>query len=395
MTKNMFTENFSLFPLDSRFHVDRDFKIIVLTGGPGGGKSTLLDVVKEWLKKEYGYSVYTMKEVASEMFDSGLLINPEFHIPNEDFQPIKISYQLAKENFFVQGVGRSVAKKKVLFLDRGVMDDKQYAGQPLFEEILRKYGLSYMDVRDRRYDAVLHHETAASLGDEYYINNVNRTESPEGARKRDLSTVESWVGHRHHRIIPAMIDFDKKLQLLKRHVLQILGEPEPLEIERKFLVEYCDPSKFSVPAETFQISQTYLKPNREGVCPRIRSVHQGSSAMFFETKKTFISAKKCREEERELSLDEYLDLLYDNDPKLCTIEKRRTYFIYNKQCFELDLFEQPYNNLALMEVELLSENDPIDLPPFIKIIREVTDDMRYKNGALAGLSLGTPGSIKE
>ena len=40
-------------------------------------------------------------------------------------------------------------------------------------------------------------------------------------------------------------------------------------------------------------------------------------------------------------------------------------------------------NLAVLEIELTDENDSVDFPPQLRIIREVTDDPSYKNAALA------------
>ncbi|MBI3632998.1 MAG: AAA family ATPase [Candidatus Vogelbacteria bacterium] len=378
-----------MFPVDARFHFGRDFKIIVATGGPCGGKITLSRKVIDWLKKDYGYSVFLLEEIASELFDHGILIDPVNHIPNKDFQEkLKIPYQLLKENIWVQGASLSADPKKLVWLDRSVLDDEQYAGKPLFNRVLSSYGLSRMDVRDRRSDAVLHFETAAALGSEFYVNNINRTETWEKALGRDLLIQHSWVGHRHWRMIPAMVNKGDKLELLKRHVLAILGEPEPIEIERKFLVEVTDPATLLVPNATSTIEQMYLLPNENGVRSRIRKVSCGASAMCFETVKTLISQGKYSEKEKEISLQEYLYLSGRRDPKRTKVKKTRTCFIYKHQYFELDNFLKPYTNLAFLEIELLNENDPVDLPPFVKVIREVTGINTFSNSSLANLSLG-------
>ena len=38
---------------------------------------------------------------------------------------------------------------------------------------------------------------------------------------------------------------------------------------------------------------------------------------------------------------------------------------------------------AILEVELDNENDEFELPPFIEVIREVTNDKAYRNYALS------------
>ena len=37
----------------------------------------------------------------------------------------------------------------------------------------------------------------------------------------------------------------------------------------------------------------------------------------------------------------------------------------------------------MAEVELQSENEPVDLPPCLTVIKEVTGDVRYRNARLA------------
>ena len=392
-----FTELNPVLPLGSSFHTDRDFKIIVLTGGPGSGKSSAMKRVKGWLEP-LGYTVYTQAEIATEIIAGvGLFIDDKLSLPNGVFQRFKVGYSLAKENCFVGAIKHSVAPKKVYILDRGVMEDEVYAGPEMFADILDELGLSRMDVRDRRYDAVFHLQTAGAIGDNFFSteNNIARTEDAELARIRDYKTIEAWVGHRHWRMIPAMVDKEQRFDLLRRHILAALGEPEPVEIERKFLVKYTDPKLLTVPYSTFEVEQSYLKRDSSGISPRIRSMMQGSSAMYFETRKVFKSAMESTENEKEINLHGYLSMGLNKNPKVSTIAKHRTYFVYKDQYFELDLFDHPYNDLALMEIELLDKSDPVNLPPFIEVVREVTDDLRYKNSNLGRLSLGQPGNWKD
>ena len=40
---------------------------------------------------------------------------------------------------------------------------------------------------------------------------------------------------------------------------------------------------------------------------------------------------------------------------------------------------------AICEIELCNENDIVELPDFINVIREVTDDETFKNSSIASL----------
>ena len=62
-------------------------------------------------------------------------------------------------------------------------------------------------------------------------------------------------------------------------------------------------------------------------------------------------------------------------------KKDRYCLMYNGTYYEIDIFPF-WKKQAYIEVELLSEDDKVILPDFIKVIREVTYDSRYKNSSL-------------
>ncbi len=210
-------------------------------------------------------------------------------------------------------------------------------------------------------------------------------------RGRDREILNAWIGHRHLRIIPALAGNRQRDGLLWKHVCRMLGIPKPLEVERKFLVEGLE-SPLSVHHNTVRIIQEYLKPEADGSVARIRKVvydpNSFSGQMMFKTIKRKISNMTREEIECEIDKHSYKLLHREVDPNTEAIIKNRTYFIYKDQYFELDEFVLPYDNLTLLEIELLEENDKVVLPPFVKIIKEVTGDSRYSNSHLARLSLG-------
>lgn len=148
------------------------------------------------------------------------------------------------------------------------------------------------------------------------------------------------------------------------------------EIERKYLVRY-PVLPLPVPAGITPIRQTYL------LCPpgtteRVRM----RGDRFFYTRKVRVTSVTAQEEERELSREEYETLLERRDPSLNVIEKQRQVFEWKGQVFELDLFPF-WKKQAVLEIELASEDTPVELPPFLTLIREVTEEPAYKNRRLA------------
>ena len=52
-----------------------------------------------------------------------------------------------------------------------------------------------------------------------------------------------------------------------------------------------------------------------------------------------------------------------------------------EQYFELDIFKD--KDLIMLEIELTEEQKVVHLPEWLPIIREVTDDLSYRNVAIA------------
>ena len=57
-------------------------------------------------------------------------------------------------------------------------------------------------------------------------------------------------------------------------------------------------------------------------------------------------------------------------------------FVYNNQYFSLDHIYSPIN-LWLLEIELIDKDDPVELPPFLNIDKEVTGVRGYSNYDIA------------
>jgi CYTH domain-containing protein len=253
-----------------------------------------------------------------------------------------------------------------------------------FKRLLKEHGTNETKERDS-YDAVFHLVTAAKGKEEVYTlaNNIARTETVEEARKLDDKLISAWTGHPHLRIIDNSTEFEQKLERLLKEIASFLGEPEPLEIERKYLIYYPNIKELeSMPNCTkVDITQTYLKSN-DGTERRIRARGIDGDYLYYLTEKKKITGLKRVEVERKLTQDEYLKLLMEQDNKLHTIHKTRYCLTENNQYFEIDTYPE-WDSEAIMEIELSSEDEEIKLPSFIKVIKEVTDDDSYKNYNMA------------
>ena len=161
-----------------------------------------------------------------------------------------------------------------------------------------------------------------------------------------------------------------------------LSHGEPLEIERKFLIEYPDTSVLEeMGCRKVEIYQTYLTVGLHMI-RRVRRMTEGEEVTFWYTEKMDISETTRIERENEITKDDYVELLKEADPNCQPIKKTRYYVYANDLCFEVDIFNE-WDDKAIAEVELNDENSVVVFPDYLKEIREVTRDKRYGNAGLA------------
>ena len=94
---------------------------------------------------------------------------------------------------------------------------------------------------------------------------------------------------------------------------------EPLEIERKFLIEMPDQTLLDRCPVRWEMWQTYLL-SRPGVSARVRR-RVGETEQFFHTEKQRLTDRTCVEREREIDAREYEALLAQRDPARVTITR--------------------------------------------------------------------------
>ena len=364
---------------------------IVLTGGPCAGKTNILNRLTQVLE-DRGYKVVTVFEAATSLILNGVC--PSENITMEDFQNFIIDAQIQNEDLFAKVAQYYNPDKVVMFCDRGVMDNCAYVDRDtVFKNMLDARGLSFADIYSR-YDAVLHLVTAADGAERFYQwndpesddigNNAARSESPREAREMDKKTLNAWVGHPHLRVFDNSTDFEGKINRVIAEVFALLGEPVPTEVERKFLIKM--PTSEQIEAlgcvSKTNIIQTYLKRKPNTAERRIRqrgTLSNGYS--FYYTEKMDLSNGVRVENERKISADEYLWLLTEADTSLHQISKVRHCFVYDRKYFEMDIY--PFSDkYAILEIELNDINEEFELPP-LDIVCEVTDDVNFRNSALA------------
>lgn len=363
---------------------------VVLTGGPCAGKSTALSTLVQKLE-ERGYKVITVIEAATKLILSGIV--PGKNISLLDFQMLVFEEQLNNEDIAIKAAKYfNDYKDVVIICDRGIADQMAYISKKEFENMIATKGMTISDIYGR-YDCVLSLVTAADGAEEFYEwanpngpkgKNLARSESPEEAREKDKLTQTAWVGSSHLRVIDNSTDFNQKIQRVVEEIFNALGEPVPSEIERKFLIKM--PTQEEIESlgavSSSNIIQTYLIEKEEGVERRVRQRGTAEDGFnFYYTEKKPIGYGERAEKERKISVEEYISLLAEADTSLHQISKTRHCFLYDQKYYELDIY--PFSTeYAILEIELNDINEELNLPT-LSIIRDVTDDKKYKNSTLA------------
>lgn len=102
-----------------------------------------------------------------------------------------------EDKFLEFGLCEQTRQPIIILCDRGTMDGKAYISNQDWQIILDELSMTDIQLRDDRYDAVIHLITAADGAEEYYsLNNAARYENNlEIAKKVDKNLQMAWLGH--------------------------------------------------------------------------------------------------------------------------------------------------------------------------------------------------------
>lgn len=360
-----------------------NIKRIVLTGGPCAGKTTALVRVIEYFSN-LGYKVFTIPEVPTMFTQAGmnyLTTNPDFFYEGEK---ATLEIQLALEDKFYT-MAQACTEPCAIICDRGAMDISAYMTLEMWEKITAAAGTSTAGLR-ARYDAVLHLVSAADGAEKYYTtsNNAQRYEQADEAglaiaRELDKKVIKAWTGHPHLRVINNSEDFERKINRVLKEISSVLGLPQPIEQERKYIVRLTGTVPDCIESD---ISQTYLvaDPNCE---VRLRRRGWAGKWVNVHTMRKRVSPNEELVIERQVDNKLYQSLLQQADPYRTTVVKHRKSFIWKGQFFELDTYTAPCDGLVILETKGIARHEDVKMPPFIQVVSDITGNMKYYNYNLA------------
>jgi predicted ATPase len=188
---------------------------IVVTGGPGGGKTTAADL----FRREIGDRVVVVPEAATLLFAGGF---PRREEPVAQFAAQRAIYHVQRNLEDVQG---ACFPDRILLCDRGTVDGAAYwPGKP--EEFFTAVG-STLEAELARYDAVIFFETAAVGGISIEGGNPVRIESDKQAVALDRGLRDLWGAHPRFTLVPHNASFFRKITFGLASLESIVAQLRP------------------------------------------------------------------------------------------------------------------------------------------------------------------------
>ena len=174
---------------------------IVLTGGPGGGKTTAADL----FRREIGERVVIVPEAATMLFSGGF---PRCDEPGVIPASQRAIYHVQKN---LEHVQTARYPDRILLCDRGTLDGAAYwpGGSDGFFDALD----TTLDDELARYDAVLFFETAALGGLQIEGGNPVRNESLQQAVALNDRLKALYSQHPRFVVVPHSPSFFEKISL--------------------------------------------------------------------------------------------------------------------------------------------------------------------------------------
>lgn len=181
---------------------------IVLTGGPGAGKTAVLELIRQAFCRH----VTVLPEAAGILFGGGF---PRGNTPDLQRPAQRAIFFTQRELEATADAGNAA----IVLCDRGTVDAAAYWPGP--EDFWSAVG-TVLDEQLGRYAAVIHLRTPGA-GSGYSRNNPLRIESAEEAAAIDERILRSWERHPRRFVVEEAPDFLAKA----RRALDVLRDELP------------------------------------------------------------------------------------------------------------------------------------------------------------------------
>ncbi|KAL5017121.1 hypothetical protein ScPMuIL_006710 [Solemya velum] len=366
-------------------HKNKVYKI-VLTGGPCGGKTTGQTRLSTFFES-LGWKVYRSPESAFVLLSGGIKFTDLTPEEVYRFQENLIKTMMQIENTFFE-LAHSCKQDCLVICDRGIMDASAYLPTADWEKMKAENKWNEVDLRDNRYNQIVHMVSAAHGAEDFYTTKGHKTrhEDIELARKLDDITAQSWVGHPYYDVVDNSSEFDSKLMRMISCICNRLGIDAGDRLQknskkRKFLITKVPPLEVFPQSRDFTVVHDYLATPSRKMQARLRKRGRNNHWTYTHTIRRPEINHQSVELRMAITPRDYDILLAQRDERHQQILKKRRCFLWNNQYFHLDIYEEPCpdrcKGLVLLETYTTMEGEALELPDFLLVKEEVTDNSQY------------------
>lgn len=189
-------------------------RLVVLTGGPGGGKTAILEMARRY----FCHHVVLLPEAAGIVFGGGF---PRLNTPAGRRAAQRTIYQVQME---MEGLAVRDPNVAMVICDRGTIDGLAYWPGDR-ERFFEEFGGS-LEQETARYATVIHIATPDSQH-QYHKNRIRR-ESLRQAREIDARIRRIWKGHPRRVVVRSEADFLDKAA----HAIRLMRQEVPACCQR-------------------------------------------------------------------------------------------------------------------------------------------------------------------
>ncbi|UXR63210.1 ATP-binding protein [Bdellovibrio bacteriovorus] len=195
---------------------------VAITGGPSGGKTTLIEA----LKKELGQRCAIVPEAASILYRGGF---PRYKDPQTVVHAQRAIYAT---QFELEAMISYVSQKNLIVCDRGSLDSAAYWPSSAPVDFFTALNTT-KEKELARYDWVIHLDTASA--DYYDASNPIRTETFQEAWDLNSRIKDAWNGHPRRVVITHNEDFLSKMTTSLAVIRAIMAHKSAEEIKKELL----------------------------------------------------------------------------------------------------------------------------------------------------------------
>ncbi|EEC11249.1 conserved hypothetical protein, partial [Ixodes scapularis] len=306
----------------------------------------------------------------------------------EKFQENLLKTMMSMEQAYFD-LATTSKKNCLIICDRGTMDASAFVSKEIWDRIIKAHGWNTVDLRDNRYNQIIHLVSAANGAEAFYNTEDNscRTEGIELARERDKLAAHAWIGHPYMDVIDNSTDFDTKVRRMIESVCRRIGVDtgDRLALNSrkvKFLVSSLPPD--SVSTARFKTLEIFDSLSHRGIRSKVHCVP------FFPDYWSYMhTQRKCDvnsqviELRRQITHRDYINMLAQRDDSHYTVYKLRRCFLWGNMYFQMDIYKKPCHSrcegLILLETYTAHGSAELkgQLPSFLDISKDVTSDPNY------------------